>query len=124
MFNAEMFMHKYKRWTSKDGTVRIIHEMETAHLWHTFNMLMTMVNAEDAETEAAVNAIRYVGHELFLRDAKVPELPEPKIIVKWLNRADDLQRGFKDGIGEVFDFRTNYDEIGILDWDGGEFYKR
>lgn len=135
MFKLEPHSHLQKIWTSKDGRTFLIKDMDTMHLWHTFRMLMNILSeaenfGNDYEpideigawafsteriliektAEIARNALQYIGHELYKRQMKVPNIPK-KNIKRKINRADNLNHGFIDK-----------DEIG-LDWNNGEFYK-
>lgn len=108
MFNFMPQGHFNKTWTSKDGTVQKITEMETMHLWHIFRMLLRKLNGP--YTEIVSNAFQYIGYELYRRHMNVPELPS-RDYKKHINRADNLNKGFID-----------LDDIGVC-WNNGEFYK-
>lgn len=120
MFKSKPIKHDTKKWISKDGTRHLITEMETMHLWHVFRMLLRMIETENnflsysepqgemaqlaAAQELAViaeraaiarNALQYIGHELYKREACVPKLPK-KSYKRSINRADNLNAGFLD----------------------------
>jgi hypothetical protein len=126
MFKWESFGHREKKWKSKDGKEHLICEMETMHLWHTFNMLnkiietcewaeyasgpdpdtmafdcfMREMNQAMAMAEESRVALQYIGHELYKREASVPKLPD-KEFKKKLNRANNLHHGFADIDGKI-----------------------
>lgn len=95
MFRITPPYHDTKRWVSKDKTKYLIKEMETMHLWHIFNMLMNMIDGDAECKDTAINAIQYVGHELFKRKARAPKLPGYDF-KKQVNRAENLHLGFMD----------------------------
>lgn len=135
MFKTKQLKHDRKVWVSRDGTKHLIVDMDTMHLWHTFRMLLRVIELEDnylsyaepqgemaqmmAEREMAEvmeraaiarNALQYIGHELYKREANVPQLPK-KNIKSRINRADNLNRGYVDS------------NLQGLTWYDGEFYK-
>lgn len=134
MFKNPAMKHSEKQWTSRDGSRHLIVSMETAHLWHCYNMLMGIIKGHDNITELsgegpdwdsagfmaigidifidssdqadiAKNAIQYIGHELYKRGAQVPELPAADFR-KDVNRADNLAEGFIDRPGECLTFNN------------------
>ena len=133
-FNLEPFGHKEKKWKSRDGRIFLVAEMETSHLWHSFNMLQGIIEsnelysemdrpdwdsagfihnfndmaASEEQADLARVAIQYIGHELYKRGAQVPALPE-KNFRKKINRADNLHRGFVDTAGECLTFNDDWE---------------
>lgn len=134
LFRIEPQGHSTKRWQSKDGTEHLIKEMETRHLWYTFNMLQGIIDTENfyisgpepqgemayecflqeldmamEQADFARVAIQYIGHELYKRGAQVPKIPEKNFKMK-INRADNLHHGFADNPGEVLTYKDDWDE--------------
>lgn len=134
MFKLEPLGHREKKWRSKDGRVFLVREMETMHLWNTFNMLNGIIETEEwylccnepngemaqlafdnefrmvmEQADVARVALQYIGHELYKRGAQVPRLPD-KSYKKKMNRADKLHKGFVDEAGDVLKYKDNWED--------------
>jgi hypothetical protein len=122
MFRVQPQFHESKTWKSKDGKVSYIVQMESMHLWHCYNMLMRLIDeGSQAQEYAALNALQYIGHELFVRKMTVPRLPDPAFR-KHINHADNLEVGFAD-TDNAFDFTFDLMDVIGTDWNNGDFYK-
>lgn len=60
VFKYPAMNHNKKTWTSKDGRVFLIREMDTMHLWNTYRMLLKIVESGDKIEEAYENVVSFM----------------------------------------------------------------